>query len=152
MYKPYAFVLVVTLLSPGTAQSSDDVFTASNSKWRAECASCHIAYPARMLPAESWKRLMTGLDKHFGTDASMDPTSTVEILAYLEKNANPHTPEPATQPVLRITETRWFQTEHDEVPARLWKHADVKSPSNCAACHTRAETGDFRERYIRLPK
>lgn len=23
---------------------------------------------------------------------------------------------------------------------------------NCAACHTRAETGDFRERYIRLPE
>ena len=42
--------------------------------------------------------------------------------------------------------------EHDEVPAALWKSAAVKGPANCAACHTRAEDGDYAERSLRLPK
>ena len=37
-----------------------------------ECASCHTAYPPGMLPARSWERLMAGLDRHYGSDASLD--------------------------------------------------------------------------------
>jgi signal transduction histidine kinase len=32
-------------------------------KYQQECAACHIAYPAGMLPAASWKRLMNNLPK-----------------------------------------------------------------------------------------
>ena len=38
----------------------------------AECASCHIPYPPRFLPAASWRALMGNLGDHFGTDASLD--------------------------------------------------------------------------------
>jgi hypothetical protein len=34
----------------------------------------------------------------------------------------------------------------------VWRLAAVKSPANCAACHTTAEQGDFRERNIRIPR
>jgi hypothetical protein len=38
------------------------------------------------------------------------------------------------------------------VSASLWKSEAVRSPANCAACHTRAEQGDYSERTLRLPK
>lgn len=144
-------IIAATLFTAG-AQASGEVFVATNPKWKSECASCHIAYPARLLPAESWRGLMGGLDKHFGTDASLDAATNAEILAFLEKNASRRKPEPAAKPVLRITETRWFINEHDEVPARTWKDPRVKSASNCAACHTQAESGNFSERNLRVPK
>jgi len=60
----------------------------SNAKWVSECGACHVAYPPRFLPAESWRAIMSGLDKHFGSNASMDAASVNEISAFLEKNAN----------------------------------------------------------------
>ena len=66
-----ACAMVCCLSIAGTALA-DNVFTGSNAKWKAECGSCHVAYPAQLLPATSWQRLMKGLDKHFGTDASVD--------------------------------------------------------------------------------
>lgn len=147
-------ILIAALLAAPTAYASggNESFAATNPKWKAECGSCHVAYPPRLLPAVSWKAMMGGLDKHFGTDASMDAATTSEILAFLEKNASRRKPEPAAKPILRITETSWFQNEHDEVPARLWKDPRVKTAANCAACHTKAETGDFNEHNIRLPR
>ncbi len=147
-------ILIAALLAAPTVQASGggESFAATQPKWKAECSSCHIAYPPKLLPAASWKTMMGSLDKHFGTDASLDAAATTEILAFLEKNASRRKPEPSAKPVLRFTETRWFQSEHDEVSARLWKDPRVKSPSNCAACHTKAENGDFNEHNIRLPR
>lgn len=94
---------------------------------------------------------MSGLDRHFGSDASLPPAARQEIGAFLEKNAgsNRHA---TGQPILRITETRWFQREHDEVPEHTWKNPKVKSPANCAACHTQAESGNYSEHGIRIPR
>jgi len=128
--------------------------TVSNAKWKEECGSCHLAYPPRLLSAESWRALMSGLDKHFGSDASLDAASGTEIGDFLEKNASTrqHKSSNGVEPPLRITDTRWFKSEHREVSARMWKSPKVKSPSNCAACHTKAESGSFSERDIRMPK
>lgn len=143
---------IMAALSMSGAQASGEVFTATNPKWKSECASCHVAYPARLLPAESWRALMGGLDKHFGTDASVDAVTNAEILAFLEKNASRRKPEPVAKPILRITETRWYIREHDEVATRTWKDPRVKSAANCVACHTQAENSDFSERNLRVPK
>ena len=147
-------ILIAVLLTATHVQASggSESFAATNPKWKAECSACHIAYPSKLLPASSWKAMMGGLDKHFGTDASLDAATAAEILAFLEKNANSRKPESSAKPILRITETHWFQSEHDEVPIRLWKDPRVKSPSNCAACHTQAESGNFNEHNIRLPR
>ncbi len=126
-------------------------YTAGNPQWKAECGSCHLAYPPQLLPARSWRAMMSGLDKHFGSDASLDAKTAAEITAFLQGNAG-RDRAPSAQPVLRISETRWFVREHDEVPARTWKGAQVKSPSNCAACHVNAEQGDYSEHAVRIPK
>lgn len=126
-------------------------FTAANPTLQAECGSCHLAYPPQLLPARSWRALMTGLDKHFGSDASLDTKTTAEISAFLEKNAA-RDRDASAKPVLRITETNWFRHEHDEVSTSVWRNPKVKSAANCAACHTAAARGDFSEHSIRIPR
>ena len=124
----------------------------SNAKWLAECGACHFAYPPRFLPAESWRAIMSGLDKHFGSNASLDAASVNEITAFLEKNASTEKHAVSNKPLLHITETRWFKSEHSEVAARTWKNPKVKSRANCGACHTQAEQGDFNEDNVEIPK
>jgi len=59
-----------------------------NAKFQQECAPCHIAYSPGLLPAESWRKVMSGLDKHFGSDASLDEQDNKEITAFLVNNAS----------------------------------------------------------------
>ncbi|MBU1426596.1 MAG: diheme cytochrome c [Gammaproteobacteria bacterium] len=153
------FVAVMLLTGGMTslahAEDDDDderMPVAKNTLWQTECGSCHVAFPPRLLPAESWQAVMSGLDKHFGSDASLDAPSAREIGAFLDKHAGRNRHTKSDKPLLRITETRWFVREHDEVPGRVWKNPKVKSAANCAACHTKAESGSYRERDIRIPR
>ncbi len=132
------------------AMAERDTFALSNPTYRSECGSCHVPYPPALLPKEAWKAIVSGLNQHFGTDASVDAKTASAIEAYLVANAGRGTVRGSAAP--RITETPWFVREHREVPAALWKSAAVKSPANCSACHPRAEQGDFREHDVRLPK
>lgn len=121
-------------------------------KYQQECAACHVAYPAGMLPAASWRRVIDNLPRHYGTDASLDPASVKELSTWLSANAATTQRVREEPPEDRITRSAWFVREHAEVPAATWKLPAVKGAANCAACHTRAEQGDFNERNIRLPR
>ena len=127
--------------------------TATNATFQTECSACHMAYPPSMLPAASWKEMMGTLDKHFDTDASLDAATVAEILPFLEENAGrSRKADSAEKPVLRITETGWFKHEHDEISPATWKRESIKSASNCMACHTSADKGNFDEDNVRIPK
>jgi nitrate/TMAO reductase-like tetraheme cytochrome c subunit len=143
-------LLASTLVIPGSA-FADGVFAGTNAKWKTECGSCHVAYPAQLLPATSWQRLMKSLDKHFGTDASVDAATAAEISTFLEKYSGSKRGITG-ETTLRVSETSWFQREHRKVDAATWKNPKVKSAANCAACHTNAEAGDYSERGIRIPQ
>jgi mono/diheme cytochrome c family protein len=120
--------------------------------YQQECAACHLAYPAGLLPADSWQRLMGELSRHFGTDASLDAATTRAISTWLAANAGKPRRLRAAAPQDRITTSAWFTHEHDEVPRATWQLPAVKSAANCAACHTRADQGDFSEHHVRLPR
>ncbi|MBT9457455.1 MAG: diheme cytochrome c [Burkholderiaceae bacterium] len=123
-----------------------------NPKYQQECAACHLAYPPGMLPAASWQRMMTQLPQHFGSDASLDPATLKELSSWLGANAGTYKRVREEPPQDRITRSAWFVRKHDEVAAATWKLPAVKSAANCAACHTRADQGDFNERYVRIPR
>lgn len=115
-----------------------------------ECGSCHVPYPARGLPASSWRALMAGLDRHFDNDASLAPAQADTIRGWLVAGAGTRPADPAVP--LRLTRAPWFVREHREVPAPLWRSTAVKSAANCAACHRGAERGVFSEHDVRLPR
>lgn len=117
-----------------------------------ECASCHVAYPPGMLPAASWQRLMGDLPHHYGTDASIDAVAQKELAAWLASHAGDSRSTRAQPPEDRITRTEWFVREHRGVAKDIWSRPSVKSPSNCSACHTQADRGDFDEHAVRIPR
>lgn len=119
--------------------------------YTAECAACHTAYSPGLLPARSWQRIMTGLDKHYGTDASLDEATVRQLSTWLQANAGTYKRVNEEPPQDRLTRSAWFARKHDDIPPSVWKHAAIKSPANCGACHTGADRGDFDDDHIRLP-
>ncbi|MFP5408251.1 MAG: diheme cytochrome c [Gammaproteobacteria bacterium] len=134
----------------------------THKNWQQECASCHLAYSPALLPRASWRRVMGGLEQHFGENASLDPATQADILRFLEANAADSGRSRIGDKVmqrmdtkaapLRITETTWFVRKHDEVPRATWARTSVGSAANCAACHRQAEKGVFDEDTVRIPK
>ena len=152
--RKYAIAVVVSALALAHSQAllaDRESFQVNNPTYKSECGSCHVAYPPALLPASSWRAILDGLDRHFGTNAALDDKSLAEIRTFVLKNAGKDRSSSA-KPVLRITETPWFKREHREVPASIWSSAKVKSPSNCGACHQGADEGNFEESSISIPK
>lgn len=151
-----ALLLTAMLVTP-SAFADDDrghaLRVPTLPQYQQECAACHMAYPPGMLPAASWTRLMGHLDKHYGTDASLDAASAQLITRWLTdhagtyRRASTHPP-----PEDRITRSAWFIRKHDDIGAAVWKRASIKSASNCMACHAGADKGDFDDDRVRIPK
>ena len=132
-----------------------------NKVWRTECASCHTLYHPALLPARSWLKIMTGLDKHFGENATLETKTRNEITAFLMANAadtrgglrgariaealGDATP-------LRFTDTMYFKRKHHELSSAVFKRPTIGSPANCLACHPGANSGDFEEERVRIPR
>jgi hypothetical protein len=101
------------------------------------------------LTAENWQRLMGGLDKHFGVNATMDAKDNKDILDFLQRYAGRGSRYISSS--LRVSDTPWFKSEHREVSSKTWSNPAIKSRSNCTACHVNAERGDWSERGVRMP-
>ena len=122
---------------------------------REECGSCHLAYPAAMLPKSSWKRMTGDLSHHFGDDASVDAAAAERITRYLVANAADGDGRryggkllrgvSMDSAPLRITELPKWVSEHRKISAAEWKSKKVGTQANCVACHADAERGYFEE-------
>lgn len=146
------WIAIVLLAGAGLARADSPQRVTPLPKYQQECAACHLAYPPGMLPAASWKRLMGSLNKHYGTDASLDEASVREISGWLQTHAGTYKRVSEEPPQDRITRSQWFVRKHNEVDPQIWKQAAVKSAANCAACHSAADKGSFREAEIQFPK
>ncbi len=114
-----------------------------------ECAACHVAYPAGLLPAASWQRLVGGLDRHFGTDATLDAQDLTLISRWLQDHAD--TRRSTAPPEDRITRSPWFERKHRHIEAATWRLPSVRTAANCAACHGGAAQGRYDEHDLRMP-
>jgi hypothetical protein len=127
-----------------------------------ECGSCHFPFQPGFLPAESWRTLMSGLEDHFDENAEISAETEQRISAFLTANAADRTDREISSKMMwslrdkpnpiRITQTTFFQHEHDEIPPSFLKQEEQEiSFANCDSCHTRALQGSYREREIRIP-
>lgn len=111
---------------------------------QAECSACHMAYPAQLLPPESWHAIMGNLSNHFGEDASLDAQTGKAIERYLVANAGRVRGIDSNNPPLRITEMYWFTREHGpRLRNKAAGNANIGSISNCVGCHRGAANGFF---------
>lgn len=160
LLRPILLVLGLTLASAAlytrARAGGDDFFPpVQDARTLSECGSCHFAYPAALLPAASWQKMMRELDRHFGSDASLDPASTAAITRYLVEHAGDTGGSawgrkmlrglPADAVPERITQLPRWERKHRKVPARDWNKKEVGSKANCPACHKGAEKGYFED-------
>ena len=143
-------------------QKSIGVANTVNPVYKEECGSCHMAYPAGLLPAASWQTMMLKLDDHFSDNAELDADTHKAITEYLLANSAEQSEYRRSRKIintlglnsvpLRITETPYFKHEHDEIPNKMVKeNKQVNSFSHCNACHTKAEQGQFDEDNVNIP-
>ena len=142
--------------------SEQGVAPVNDKRYASECGACHFAYPPGLLPARSWRKIMAGLENHFGEDATLSPEVNKEIRSYLVYNAGDVRRGEDSRKLLRrlsadeapmrITHLPYFKRKHGEIPARLVTgNARVRSISNCEACHTQAARGVFEEDTVKIP-
>ena len=151
LFRPGLVALLAGVcIAPAWADSSVQPRTALP-LYQQECAACHMAYPPGFLPAKSWVRIMGGLDKHYGSDASLDAASVQQISRWLQAEAGTYKRLAEAPPEDRITRSAWFVSKHRKLDPQVWKHASVKSAAHCAACHTGADRGDFDDDGVKMP-
>lgn len=175
MKRSYFLITLISMslaLAWGLSFGDDDEHTfltrkpgvapVTNALYEKECGSCHFAYQPGLLPEQSWNKIMSGLDKHFGDNAELGPDTRQQILSYLTSNSADKASDrrsrkimrsisPASAP-LRISEIPYIKHKHDEIPRRYITGNDkVASLSHCDACHQDVKSGAFSERQINIP-
>lgn len=138
-------VLAFAPQRPAAAGPNEDAATL-----RSECGSCHVAYPAKLLPRAAWAHVLGTLDRHYGVDASLDDADLAAVARQFAAPVGSPATTPAALP--RITTAAWFRDEHDEVSPATWGRPAVKSAANCDACHSGAARGDFDEDRVSIPR
>lgn len=145
--------IIMTLVLLAATQlayaDGDKMKSPPNALWQEECGSCHTAFPPRLLTEDNWKKLMGGLDKHFGDNAELNAKDRKAIEDYLVRYAGSGARHSADS--LRITETPWFKREHRSISPKEWVHPEVKSRANCTACHQTVAQGRWSEHDISMP-
>jgi hypothetical protein len=144
--------LALALSAPAVALAGHGTRAPLLPRYAQECGSCHVPFAPRSLPAASWRDLMGGLARHFGTDASLDAGTSAAIGAWLEANAGNGKRARVAPPGNRITRSDWFTHEHGKIAPEVWRRLAIGTSSNCAACHAGAEQGAFDEHDVRIPR
>lgn len=155
-------LLATGLLTISATALAEGVAPVTNQAYQEECSACHFAYQPGLLPVRSWQRLFSRLDDHFGENAELDEATRKVLLDYaLGHAADLSTAKRSLrinrslkpdQAPLRITRTPYIQNKHRRIAARwISGNPEVRSLSNCDACHTRAIQGSFNERQVRIP-
>jgi mono/diheme cytochrome c family protein len=135
----------------GLAHADDAVHAPVFALYTQECGSCHMAFPPGLLPAASWTKIMGGLDKHYGSDASLDAATVQQINGWLQTHAGTYKRVNEEPPQDRITRSAWFERKHRKIDPAVWTLPSVKSAANCAACHTAADRGVFDDDNLKYP-
>lgn len=125
-----------------------------------ECGSCHLAYPPGLLPARSWRTLMSGLANHFGDSAELDADTGRQIADWLTANAAETSSHRKSAKILRSvrgatplrpSQTPYILGKHDEIAPAVFRRKAVTSRANCGGCHRGAERWEFDDDDVRIP-
>jgi hypothetical protein len=124
-----------------------------------ECGACHDAFHPSLLPAASWRAVMSGLPEHFGEDARLPGPLAARLGDWLAAHAaesldteaaNRLRHVSASEP-LRITASPYSVRKHRRLPDAAFADPVVRSRANCSACHADAASGLFDDQSIIRP-
>jgi hypothetical protein len=158
----------IILLSPFSVIASEHekhetkYFTpANNETFKQTCGACHFAYQPGLLPSESWEKILSNLPSHFGEEVILEEKSKNIIIEYLKSNSTERSSAKRAKKILksldgqtplRITEIPYIREKHRELDSSIISKPSIGSRSNCVACHSAAEQGNYDDDLVKIPK
>jgi len=139
----------------------DSIKPISNAIYKEECGGCHFPYQPELLPSASWRKLVAGLDDHFGMPVAFDDGSKSAILDYLTANGAERSSAKRAVRIMRslgsdvpsrITDIPYIRKKHHKIAASVLERESIGSLSNCTACHRTAEEGIYDDDNVTVPK
>lgn len=133
----------------------------NNETFEQTCGACHFAYQPGLLPSGSWEKILSNLPSHFGEEITLEEKSKNSINEYLQANAAERSSAKRAKKILkslggqtplRITETPYIREKHRELDASIFSKPSIGSRSNCVACHSTAEQGNYDDDFVKIPK
>lgn len=139
-----------------------EVAPVTNELYKKECASCHFGYQPGLLPKASWEHIMSTLDKHYGVDASLEPSDVKALNEYILPNsaefAQGYKRSAKITKSLRqgelytsITQIPYIKKKHEDLKLWMIEQKEVRTQANCSACHKKANDGVFSKKTVDIP-
>ena len=161
-YLIFLALIINSLLASDNFNTKTDVAPVNNQLYIKECGSCHFPYQAGLLPANAWNKMMTNLENHFNSDASLNEADLQTLTKYLndnsaEKNMQYKRSSRIVSSLAKnqipdsISTTPYMIKKHEDIRKNLITQNEVKGLFNCIACHTTADKGIYSERDIKIP-
>ena len=132
-----------------------------NETYQENCGACHFSYQPELLPSSSWKKILTGLNDHYGNEIDLDEESKNNIQDYLLSNSADVSSAKRSikimgslrgQSPIRITEVPYIRKKHHDISASVFGRKSIGSFSNCVACHKTASQGIYDDDNVVIPK
>ena len=161
-YLIFLALIINSLLASDNFNTKTDVAPVNNQLYIKECGSCHFPYQPGLLPSNAWNKMMTNLENHFNSDASLNEADLQTLTKYLndnsaEKNMQFKRSNKIVSSLAKnqipdsISTTPYMIKKHEDIKKNLISQNEVKGLFNCIACHKTADKGIYGERDINIP-
>ena len=161
-YLIFLALIINSLLASDNFNTKTDVAPVNNQLYIKECGSCHFPYQPGLLPSNAWNKMMTNLENHFNSDASLNEADLQTLTKYLndnsaEKNMQYKRSSRIVSSLAKnqipdsISTTPYMIKKHKDIKKDLITQNEVKGLFNCMACHKTADKGIYGERDINIP-
>ena len=156
------WLIAVVIADDDDEERGKDGFgPVDNVTYKEQCGACHLAYQPALLPSESWRKILSGLEDHNGTEVVIEAEDISIIEQYLKDNAAEVSSAKRAAKIMRslkgqaptrITEIPYIRRKHHEIPADVVERESVGSFSKCNACHVTADRGIYKDDYVSIPE
>jgi cytochrome c551/c552 len=145
----------------GSDHERDFLIPVENETYQENCGACHFSYQPELLPSSSWKKVLAGLNDHYGNEIDLDEESRKNIQDYLMSNCADGSSAKRSvkimhslhgQSPMRITDVPYIREKHHEISASVFSRKSIGSFSNCMACHKTASQGIYDDDNVVIPK
>jgi len=172
-FASYAFIILSVIAFYYIVSTYDNFFTRSkyplinyekiHQAYYHDCGDCHKVYPPFILPERSWKRIMNGLDNHFGekiTDQNISQAARISIRRFLYDHSAEHSTREVSYKMLKsigdhnpksTSKVMYWRDTHSDIDPSVYKRKSIKDRSNCSACHKDFEYGNLDDINIKIP-
>jgi hypothetical protein len=142
-------------------EGKDHLDPVTNQKYQELCGGCHFAYQPGLLPLASWQKILEQLDDHFGEKIEIDADEAEVLSLYFKKNSAETSSAEDSKKIMRclggrtpirITDIPYIRKKHSKLHVSVFKRKSVGSFSNCIACHTTAESGNYDDDDVKIPE